>query len=88
MAKIVGFNGKAAEKARVRRGLANKFKSVADWLKDPLFLGACQKTAEKLEMDLAGFEALKTKRQVSKFLNGKGLVYTTTIKGDTDGKTE
>jgi len=63
-AKIVGFN----------RKLSKKFRTVANWANDPIFINACKETATKLGVKQS---TLLTKRQASKFINGRGVVIKT-----------
>jgi hypothetical protein len=74
--KVVGFNGKVGKSVRkVADGkVIIRVKTAAELMSDPLFLEACQKTADKLDTGIANFT---TKRQASKFFRCEGIVYKT-----------
>ena len=71
-AKIVGFNMRAVSKKTGICVTAN------DWVSNDMFKNACIDAAIKLDMDNP--DALMTKRQASKFMRGKGIVYETIMK--------
>jgi len=80
------MEGTVMEKARVvgfDKKLSKKFKRMADWINNPLFLNACTQTAEKLGVDV---NALRTKRQASKFIRGEGIVFKNSIAEGKDAK--
>lgn len=70
-AKIVGFNMRAVSKKTGICVTAN------DWAHKDMFRNACMDAAIKLNIDDP--ESLMTKRQASKFMRGKGLVYETVM---------
>lgn len=76
-ARIVGMNIRAANKERARKH-GKKFRTAADWMKEPMFIGACKKVAAELEVSES---SLLTKRQASKFMRGTGIVYQKSMNG-------
>jgi len=66
MAKIVGFT-KVANKA-------NGFKTRAGFMSSEVFIAACTKAGEILDIS---YTDLMTKRQASSFSRKKGIVYKT-----------
>ena len=71
-AKIVGFNMHAVSKKTGICVTAN------DWAHKDMFRNACMDAAVRLGIDDP--ETLMTKRQASKFMRGKGIVYETIMK--------
>lgn len=76
--KVIGFNGVVGKSVRkVDNGKVTiRVKTAAELMNDPMFLGACEKVAARLNTGVANFT---TKRQASKFFRGTGIVYKTAM---------
>lgn len=70
-AKVIGFNVRAAAKK------SRTIITASDWRKNELFKGACVKASEILNIPV---DELNTRRQASKFMRGRGLVYNLVVK--------
>lgn len=74
-AKVIGFNVRAAAKK------SGAHVTASDYQENEIFRNACGLASEILDVPV---DELNTRRQASKFMRGRGLVYDLVVKGRTE----